>query len=362
MADNTTKGRRGSGILTAENLRKIPSTLGTLRSFMDAVNWQSAENDVQKDLQRKVVIVGLANTGKSTLFNKIQGRYRSSVSAVPGTTRSNVQGMFGPFTLIDTPGHLPDAQEDTAREAAVIVFLIDGSRPLRDEDRQLFKRLQSLKRPMLVALNKADMIKGNPEHAAEQIAQALGVQDVIPISAITGLNIAQDLIPAMIEASPEAALAIGRDLPEFRRAAGERLIRNAALISLTAGLEPIPFVDIPIILGNQVRMILRLGAIYGEPLSMQHVRELIGAILGSLALRYLAEEAAKAVPFGGDFVSGAIAGAGTWAIGSVALEYYESGKKLTGSQMRATFNRIYDRLRTQQKAGNAPAELQPKHE
>ena len=270
--------------------------------------------------------------------------------------------MFGPFTLIDTPGHLPDMQEATAKEAAVILMLIDGSKPLRDDDRKLFARLQALKRPMLVALNKADMIRGNPETAADQLAKDLGIEDVIPISAITGLNIAADLIPALIEASPEAALAIGRELPEFRREAAERLIRNAALVSLAAGMEPIPLVDIPIILGNQVRLVLRLGAIYGEPLSMQHVRELLGAMAGGLFFRYLAEEAAKAVPFGGDLVSGAIAGAGTWAIGWVALEYYESGKQLTSSQMRVIFNRIYERLRTQQKAGTAPRELQtPSH-
>jgi uncharacterized protein (DUF697 family) len=187
----------------------------------------------------------------------------------------------------------------------------------------------------------------------------LGVHDVIPVSAITGYNIAADLIPAIIDASPEAALAVGRALPEFRRAAAEKLIRNASLVSLAAGLEPVPLVDIPVILGNQIRMILRLGAIYGEPLSAQHVRELIGAIAGGLAFRYLAEEAAKAVPIGGDLVSGAIAGAGTWAIGYVALEYYEGGKKLTPNQMREAFTRIYTRVRNQQRAGESLSEVPP---
>ena len=55
----------------------------------------------------------------------------------------------------------------------------------------------------------------------------------------------------MIEASPEAALVIGHELPAFRRQAAQRIIRNSTLVSLAAGMEPIPLVDIPILLGTQ---------------------------------------------------------------------------------------------------------------
>lgn len=359
MAKANGASRKGKGnLFSFSTMMKIPATLGTLRTFADALNLKAAEHDVQHDLGRKVVIVGPTNAGKSTLFNKIQGRYRSRVSDVPGTTQGFVRGDFGPFTLIDTPGHLPDLQESGARDAAVILFLIDGSRELSDADRKLFQRLQDLKRPLIVAMNKSDAVRGNPEVQAERDAALLGIADVIPISAVTGKNIASDLMPALIEASPEAALAIGRELPAFRREAAERLIRNAALVSLAAGLEPIPLIDIPIILGNQIRLVLRLSALYGEPLNGQNVRELVAAIAGGLAFRYLAEEAAKAVPFGGDLVSGAIAAAGTWAIGWVALEYFESGKALSVMQMRSAFNKLYARMRDDQKAGVTPRAVQ----
>jgi uncharacterized protein (DUF697 family) len=104
-------------------------------------------------------------------------------------------------------------------------------------------------------------------------------------------------------------------------------------------------VDIPILLGNQIRLVLRVAAVYGEPMNAQHMRELVATIAGGLFMRYLAEEAAKAMPFGGDLVAGAIAAAATWSIGQVAIEYFESGKKLTPSQINASFKRFYRRYR-----------------
>ena len=78
---------------------------------------------------------------------------------------------------------------------------------------------------------------------------------------------------------------------------------------------------------------------------MKHARELIATMVGSLGLRFLAEQAAKAVPFGGDFVAGAIAGATTWSIGQVALEYYEGGKQIRPNRIRQLYTDFYRRFR-----------------
>jgi uncharacterized protein (DUF697 family) len=99
------------------------------------------------------------------------------------------------------------------------------------------------------------------------------------------------------------------------------------------------------LLGNQIRLVLRIAALYGEPMEVAHTRELVTTILSGLALRYVAEEAAKLVPFGGDVISGAIAAAGTWAIGQVAIEYFESGKQLSRQQMLSAIQRYYRRYR-----------------
>jgi uncharacterized protein (DUF697 family) len=196
---------------------------------------------------------------------------------------------------------------------------------------------------------------------ATEIALLLNVYGVIPISAKNGTNIAEELIPAIIDASPEAALIVGRQLPGYRRQAAQRIIRNSTMLSLAAGIEPIPFIDIPILLGIQVRLVLRLAALYGEPMdrsnALLHARELVATIAGGAGLRYLAQQAAKLVPFGGDFVAGAIAGAGTWSIGQVALEYYAHNKQIAPRKLRSLYQNFLIRFKKEKVAEDLEKEL-----
>jgi small GTP-binding protein len=349
---NRPKTAREIGLKVLEHL---PTNLNMVRGFMKTVNWKAAQQEVLEGLNNTIVIVGLPNTGKSTLFNKIKGQNLSLASPQVGTTRTLVRTDFGPFTLVDTPGHLPDVMESGLAQASVIVFLIDASKGLQAEDRELFNHIRPLQKPTIVVINKIDVLKGGEgaDHLATEIAIALDTPGVIPVSAKTGQNIADELIPVIIETSPEAALAIGRELPAYRREAAQRLIRNATLVGLAAGLEPIPFIDIPILLGTQVRLVLRLAALYGDAMNDQdakkHTREMVTTLLGGLSLRLLAEQAAKVVPFGGDFVAGAIAAAATWSIGQVAMEYYEGNRKISPIRLRVLYRGFYDRFRKDHK-------------
>ncbi|GCE16431.1 GTP-binding protein [Dictyobacter kobayashii] len=342
------KGFKELGIHT---LRNLPANISMVQSLMKAVNWKLAQQEVLENLNNTVVIVGQPNTGKSTLFNTLKGQNLSPASSMAGTTRTLVRTDFGPFTLVDTPGHLPDVMESGMDQASVIVFLIDASKGLQASDRELYNVIKRFDKPTIVAVNKIDNLKGGEsgDQLATEVAVQLEAPGVIPVSAKTGENIAEELIPVIIESSPEAALAIGRELPAYRRAAAQRIIRNATLVSLAAGLEPIPFIDIPILLGTQMRLVLRLAALYGEKMdsadAKQHARELIATIAGGLGLRYLAQQAAKAVPFGGDFIAGAIAGAATWSIGQVALEYYEENKQLSPKRLQTLYKNFYRRFR-----------------
>ena len=337
-------GGRGIGV---GSLTKLPGNISLVRDFMTAVNWKTAQGEIQWALTSKIALVGLPNTGKSTLFNTLKGQRISPVSPEAGTTKMLIRGAFGPFALIDTPGHLPDIMDKGVKEASVILLLVDGLRGFRKEDEELYKVVKRAGKPIIVVVNKIDAMTSDPEDLCDDLMVKLEIEEAVPISAMNGTNVTEDLIPAMIDASPEAAVVIGRELPAYRREAVAKIVRNSVLLSLAAGLEPVPLIDIPILLGTQIRMVLRIAAIYGEPMTASRAREVVASITVGLALRYGAEELAKLVPFGGDLISGAIAAAGTWALGQVATEYFEGGKRLSSQQLRKMFKSFYKIYRTE---------------
>lgn len=121
------------------------------------------------------VIVGRANVGKSSLLNALLETDRAIVTAVPGTTRDvleetlNIRGI--PVRLIDTAG-LRGTQDEVEREgirrstaameqAELLMVVLDGSAPLTDEDRALFRQREGQKR--LVVVNKIDLPRGLDE-------------------------------------------------------------------------------------------------------------------------------------------------------------------------------------------------------
>jgi tRNA modification GTPase len=118
---------------------------------------------------RQAAICGRPNSGKSSLFNNLLGFDRAIVTANPGTTRDPVAETAAiagvPVRLIDTAG-LRAASDEAETEgvrrarrametADVVILMLDRSRALDDEDRDLMSRTAA--RPRVVVANKADL-------------------------------------------------------------------------------------------------------------------------------------------------------------------------------------------------------------
>jgi small GTP-binding protein len=326
---------------------RLPATLVEIRRLFDALDWAEISRQVEEESRARVAIVGPVNSGKSTLFNTLKGREVSPVGAVPGTTRTLQDERWGPFTLTDTPGFGEVGGVDRAnialqgvRAANVIVLVVDAVAGVRQADYVLLQQLQATGKPVVVALNKIDLIKEGLEAVVGNARDRLGEPNLVPISAKEGTNVARQLMPRLIDAHPALAVAMGRALPAYRRQAANKVVRNASVFNAVVGAEPIPGLDIPFLLTIQARMVLRIAAIFGEPMNLQHAKELIATIAGGVALRYLAEEGAKFIPGPGWVVAAGVAGVGTWAIGQVAIRYFEQGKKLSVEQMQSLYQRL----------------------
>ena len=119
-----------------------------------------------------------------------------------------------------------------------------------------------------------------------------------------------------------------------------------ALAGSACMLPLLRLLDIPLLLASQVRLVLRIAAVHGESLSVRHARELLTTMAGSVALRYLAAQLGKLIPGPGWLIAGAVTGLGTWAMGRVAVAYFESGKRLTPEQLRQRYKRLLRRPRS----------------
>lgn len=340
---------------------KLPARLAELRGLLQALDWDELSLAVQQEAAARLAIVGPVNSGKSTLFNLLMGRKVSPVTAVPGTTRTTLEKRFGPFIIVDTPGFgevggmdRAEIARQAAGEASVVVLLLDAAAGIRQSDHEILQSLEATGVPVIVALNKIDLVRRELPAVLEDARRKLGVTP-IPICARTGAGVADKLIPAIVDSHPWIAVALGRALPAYRRQLALRLIRSAATLNGLIAAEPVPGMDIPLLLAGQVRMVLRIAAIYGESLSVRHAKELLTTIAGGVGLRFLAGQLAKVLPGPGWVIAGVVNGLGTWAIGRTAVLYFETGKRLTPAQLRD----YYRRIRRLRRRKVAPAEGEP---
>jgi uncharacterized protein (DUF697 family) len=152
--------------------------------------------------------------------------------------------------------------------------------------------------------------------------------EAIFLSAVTREAVLRELTPHVTSSLHEDYLvSLGRGYPVFRRAVCEKIIHRSARQNGVIGALPIPGADMPVITANQGRMVLNIAAVYGEEISLQRARELLGVLAAGFGFRTLARQVLKLVPVAGWAASGAIGYAGTLAIGRAAVLYFERGKK-----------------------------------
>ncbi len=82
----------------------LPTIMEDLRAVLRSLDWENLRDDVRREAAARLAIVGPVNSGKSTLFNLMEGKKVSEVSPIPGTTKVPLERSLGPFILVDTPG------------------------------------------------------------------------------------------------------------------------------------------------------------------------------------------------------------------------------------------------------------------
>ena len=151
-----------------------------------------------------VALIGRPNAGKSTLMNYMVGQKVAIMSDKPQTTRNRIMGIVNDphsqVIFIDTPGiHKPrhrlgeimvKAAESTFSEVDVVVWVVDCTQKMGTGDEFVAQRLEKIKTPVILALNKIDEVsKTDLLPILEKYNAVREFAAVIPISAKTGENI-----------------------------------------------------------------------------------------------------------------------------------------------------------------------------
>ncbi|MGI5892237.1 MAG: ribosome biogenesis GTPase Der [Bacillota bacterium] len=162
-----------------------------------------------------VAIVGRANVGKSTLFNRITGSRHAIVDDSPGVTRDRLYRdafwLDREFIVIDTGGiqfqkdgdvfqHKIKEQAALAiEEAQVIIFVVDKQTGVTADDEEVAAMLRKSGKPVVLAVNKFDSFKDlSPLY--DFYSLALG--EPIAISSLHGMNIG-DLLDVVVKYLPQ---------------------------------------------------------------------------------------------------------------------------------------------------------------
>lgn len=148
-------------------------------------------------------LIGRPNVGKSTLMNYLIGQKIAITSNKPQTTRNRIQTVLtteeGQIIFVDTPGihkaknklgeYMVNIAERTLNEVDVVLWLVEPTTFIGAGERHIADQLQKVKTPVILVINKVDMVK--KEEVLPAIAAYKDLYDfaeIVPVSARSGEN------------------------------------------------------------------------------------------------------------------------------------------------------------------------------
>jgi GTP-binding protein Era len=168
-----------------------------------------------------VAIIGRPNVGKSLLLNRFCQRKVAIISEKPQTTRNRITGVAhlpkAQVVFIDTPGihdppkllneYMVRVAKGVLEEVDAILWVLDASEPLKEDDQLIQKLLEKVETPVLAVLNKIDLlpVKEALLEIIDGIRELRSFSEVVPVSALTG-NSVEDLLkilPAYLPEGPQ---------------------------------------------------------------------------------------------------------------------------------------------------------------
>jgi small GTP-binding protein len=226
-----------------------------LKGWRDLIREAAEQMRIAAGEKQRIAIVGPVNVGKSTLYNRLirSTQDRASVSAIPGTTRISKQADAGIFAVIDTPGAdtvgiIGEEERQqaflAAKESDLLVVMFDAAHGIHALEKELFDDLIALRKPLIVVLNKMDLVHRERSTVLGKAAAALSLESeaIIPLSAKKGKGFDRFFL-AIVKSEPGVVAALGAALPGYRRNLAQATIAKATSTAAAIAATPLPFLD-----------------------------------------------------------------------------------------------------------------------
>lgn len=201
-----------------------------------------------------VTLAGRTNVGKSTLLNRLVGHKVAIVTPRPQTTRRRVLGIRtdarAQMILIDAPGlhqargPLSRRMVETARrcmaEGEAIVAVLAANVAPGEEDRALLENVAALGRPVVVAINKIDLVgRERLMPLIQAVHELIPAAEIVPVSALKGANL-DELARVVAAALPVSPPLMPGDeyTDQTERMLAEELVREKIFLAMR---QEIPF-------------------------------------------------------------------------------------------------------------------------
>ncbi len=196
-----------------------------------------------------ITIAGRTNAGKSSLLNAIVGEKIASVSNKPQTTRTRITGIRNiddvQLVFFDTPGlhkpvnklseHMINTVKESVSDIDAVLFVMDCTKKINEQEINLLKSLNSSKMPVILVLNKIDLLRSMDELAPviSSLTEKINFQAVIPVSVTQGNGI-DIVIDEIINLSEESVHFFPDDMitDQPEKVLASEIIREKLLILL----------------------------------------------------------------------------------------------------------------------------------
>jgi len=316
------------------------TNLGNIFKTLREANLSAIRQSAERPLH--LAVIGEAGAGKTTLIQQMRHGARE---------QEQFPSVVSEIELPDLPGF----QNLAGLTAAILV--LDASQPTPEATQPAVDRMRSQGVPLLIALNKADLMAGDHETLLSDW-QGRMPAEVVLMSALQHADIINILIPALLRLIPGYGLALARALPVFRQPVSHRLIQETAVTnagySLTTGLaEIVPILDVPFNLAdmvmltkNQALMAYKIALAMGLPPDWRETLPQLAAVVGGGFLwRQIARGLVGLIPGWGIIPKVAVAYAGTRVTGIAIYHWAATGEKLSPRALNQLYRQALDQGR-----------------